>query len=136
MEVDRDGWRHPRPPADPRLVMLAIGFGYLSFVQTFWVRPESSVSAQAFTSPAAIAVSVLVVVASVLQLRAAFCKRQFSSWGWEIGACIGFTGQAAIQLWALITVNPQWWGTSTFVWTAFWGVGNAIRAGILIWRVA
>lgn len=135
MEVDRSGWQHPRPPSDPRLIMLAIGFAYVSFVQTFFARPESSVAAKAYTGPAAIAVALLLVLASALLLRAAFCRSQFSSWGWELLACVGYVGQAAIQFVALVSVNDQWWGTSTVVWTVFWGVGNAIRAGILVRRV-
>lgn len=135
MEVDAAGWKHPRPPADPRLVCLAIGFIYLSFVQTFFVKPDSSVSAQAYTTIAAIAVAGLVIAGSALLLRAAFCRSQFSSWGWEIGSCMCFAGQSIIQFVALVGVNSEWYGTATFVWTIFWGAGNVWRAWILTKRV-
>lgn len=135
MQVDMGGWRHPRPPADPRLVLLSLGLAYVSFVQVFVYRAPETVAAQAYTSPVALAVAGLVVFSAALQLRAAFCRSQYSSWGWEIAACVGFAGQSAIQFWALTAVNDAWWAATTIAWTAFWGLGNLWRAWILLRRL-
>lgn len=128
-------WRHPRPPRDPRLICLAIGLSFVAFAQTFFTAPPTSVAAQAYTTPAAITVAGLVVVSSVLLLSSAFCESQHASWGCEIGACIGYVGQSGIQFIALVTVNPQWWSSSTMDWTIFWGLGNLIRLVRLVRRV-
>lgn len=134
-QVDNAGWRHPRPPADPRLVFLVVGLAWVSFAQTFIVRPETAVATKAFTEPAAIAVALLVVVSSSLHLYAAFCESQWRSWVIEAGATFGFFGQAMIQLLALRSVNTEWWATSTLAWTLFWGAGNLVRCAILVRRL-
>lgn len=135
MAVDSGNWRHPRPSADPRLLSVALGISYVSFVQTFVFRPAETISAKAYTDPSAIAVAAVVFLSAILLYRAAFCKNQISSWGYEIGACMGFAGQAGIQFWASTEVNDQWWASSTIAWSLFWGIGNVIRAVILIRRV-
>lgn len=135
MEVDMAGWRHPRPSADPRLVLLSIGFAYTSLVQTFIYRPPETVAARAYTMPTAALVAGLVVLSSAMLLRAAFCRSQYSSWGWEIAACAGFVGQSAIQFLALVSVNPAWWASTTIGWSLFWGAGCLWRAWILIRRL-
>lgn len=135
MEVDNGRWKHPRPPADPRLIFLTIGLAWISFVQTFFVRPPNSVSARAFTDYGAIAVAFLVALCCLMHLHAAFCRSQYSSWGWEAASCTGFAGQSAIQLQALVVVQPDWWASLSFAWSTFWGFGCAVRAFILIRRL-
>ena len=135
MEVDSQGWKHPRPPADPRLVLLSITLAYVAFVQTFILRPPDTVSARAYDYHAAIAVALLVGIGSVLLLRAAFCRSQYSSWGYEAAGCVAFAGQSAIQFWALVSVSDAWWAATTFAWTVGWGIGNAWRAFTLIRRL-
>lgn len=135
MEVDHSGWRHPRPASDPRLVCLSVTLAWVAFAQTFIARPDSTVAARAYSGAAAIGVAVLVLIACGLLLYAAFCRSQWRSWCVEAGASICFSGQAAIQFVALVSVNDQWWATGTLAWTVGWGVGNAWRASILIRRI-
>ena len=134
-EVNLRGWQHPRPPADPRIVWTVIGLAWVSFAQVFLGAPDTSVTARAYTDPAAVSVAVLVVVSCGLLLTAAFCEKQYTSWGFEIAACLGFTVQSALQFVALVSVNDRWWSAATLAWTVFWGAGNLHRGLTLVWRL-
>ena len=133
-DVDRYGWPHQRPATDPRLICLVIGLSIVLLVQTFITRPATTISAQAFTGPAALAVAVLVWLGSALLIAAAYWRSQYESFMLETASCVCFTGQCAIQFAAAVSVNPQWYGTTTMAWTFFFGLGNAIRSIILIRR--
>ena len=133
--VDRYGWRHDRPAADWRIRCLVVALPFGGFMQMVTGPAPTSISATAFTAASAWAVLVLNLIAAALVLYAGRCVSQYFSFGAEAAGCGLWVGSVAIQLWALISTNPNAIGTQNLYWLAGWGVGCAIRGIVLVRRI-
>lgn len=133
--IDVVGWPHPRPTRDPRLVCMNIGLAWASGMQIFAGPAPTSVQGQSVTYQAAAVLACLIVVSSILVLYSARTKSQWSSWGWELAGCIGFTGSFGLLSLMMVLSIEDWYSTTTAGWAIFLTMGNAIRAVILARRM-
>lgn len=134
-QVDALPWPHPRPCRDERLVALHIAFIWTSAVQVVFGPPPVTVQATSFGYSATVAFSGLMIVCSILNLYAAYCRSQYNSFGLEMAGTAGFAGVFAIYSAAVIADVADWWGTNTAALAAAIAVGNGLRCIKLIRRL-
>jgi hypothetical protein len=133
--VDALPWPHPRPTRDWRLIGVHMALIWTAAGQAVFGPPFGSVQYKGFGWPATIAFGVVLILCCGLYLTAAFCKSQYASFGYELSACVGFTGSMIIYCYVLILTIPQWALTYNWSFCAGLAVGNAARAWILIRRL-
>lgn len=135
-EVDAMPWPHPRPARDPRLVWLHMSMIWVAGGQAIFGAPGQSVQGKSnFTQPALIVFGVALILCCLCYLYAAYCKSQYTSFGFEMAACIGFAGFLSIYGWYLIHSTPEWWLVYNAPFTIAIAVGNLVRGVILIRRL-
>lgn len=134
--VDSLPWPHPRPARDPRLVWIHMSLIWVAGGQAIFGAPADSVQGRSGFTPAALVVFGGGLIACCLcYLYAAYCKSQYTSFGFEAAACAGFAGFLIIYCWYLIHSTPQWWLIYNAPFTIGLAIGNLIRARTLIWRL-
>lgn len=134
-EVDQLPWPHPRPLMDPRLQALHIAFIYTSIVQIIFGPPPTTVQATSFGYVATVFFSALMIVCCALNLYATYCHSQYNSFGTEMAGTVGFTGVFAIYVFGAVSGITDWWGANIVTLTVALGIGNGIRAWVLIRRL-
>lgn len=128
-------WPHPRPSRDPRLVWMHVALMFTALGQAILGPPPGTVTGRAFGWAATICFGILLTICVCLYLTAAYCKSQYESFGFEMAACIGFSGSLTIYAVVLALSTPNWALTYNWSFCAGLAVGNAIRAYVLIKRL-
>lgn len=134
-EVDTLPWPHPRPVSDFRLVAIHASLIWVAVGQAIFGPPAITVQARAFGTAATIVFGIGLTICSLLVLRAAYCRSQYDSFGYEMAGTAGFAGILSIYGVVLALSTPEWALTYNAPFTIALAVGNALRAWVLIRRL-